>query len=159
MQGFARMLLEEHSKDLNTEAQSYLRRIASSASRMDALIQDVLNYTRVLRADTQLMPVDLDRLVRDLVATYPGWRPPTAEIQIEVNQETFTLKAYGSASVVYVERKGKKLGYSFEQRGRLVGQPVVIQLKDDRLGLLEAARLPQLLRFRGDGTEGKHSKH
>jgi hypothetical protein len=60
--------------------------------------------------------------------------PESTEIQIEVNQETFTLKAYSSASVVYVERKGKKLGYSFEQRGRQVGPGVVIQLKDDRLG-------------------------
>ena len=60
--------------------------------------------------------------------------PESTDIQIEVNQETFTLKAYSSASVVMVERKGKKLGYTFEQRGRPIGQPVVIQLKDDRLG-------------------------
>jgi PAS domain S-box-containing protein len=83
MQGFARLLLEEHAGHLNAEAHSYLERIASSASRMDMLIQDALNYTCVLRAETPLQPVDLDRLVRHIVATYPDWQSPQAEIRIE----------------------------------------------------------------------------
>jgi signal transduction histidine kinase len=82
MQGFARLLLEEHAAGLSVEAHSYLERIASSASRMDVLIQDVLDYARVLRTDTPLAPVDLDRLVRHLGATYPDWQPPKADIQI-----------------------------------------------------------------------------
>jgi signal transduction histidine kinase len=42
-----------------------------------------LNYTRVLRTDTPLAPVDLDQLVRHLVSTYPSWQPPKAEIRID----------------------------------------------------------------------------
>jgi signal transduction histidine kinase len=83
MQGFARLLLEEHSSQLTAEARGYLERIASSASRMDLLIQDVLNYTRVLQTQTPLVPVDLDRLVHHLIATYPEWQPPDTEIRIE----------------------------------------------------------------------------
>jgi signal transduction histidine kinase len=83
MQGFAALLLDDYAGDLKSEAKDYLQRIASSASRMDLLIQSALNYTRVLRAQTPLMPVDLGRLVRDLVAADPDWQPPKAEICIQ----------------------------------------------------------------------------
>jgi signal transduction histidine kinase len=83
MQGFARILLDNHADKLDVTAQSYLERIASSAERMDLLIQDVLNYTRVLRSEALLASVDLDRLVRDIIITYPNWQPPDAVIEIE----------------------------------------------------------------------------
>ena len=37
--------------------------------------------------------------------------PESREIQIEVNQEAFTLVAYSNASVVIVERKGGTLTF------------------------------------------------
>lgn len=83
MQGFARILLEEHREQLDPQARDYLDRIASSAARMDLLIQEVLNYTWVLRGEAILTPVDLDRLVREIIAVYPAWQPPKTEIQIE----------------------------------------------------------------------------
>ncbi|MEO8429789.1 MAG: ATP-binding protein [Verrucomicrobiota bacterium] len=83
MHGFARILLDEHGGKLDTEAHGYLEHISRSALRLDALIQDVLNYTCVLRGDARLTPVDLDRLVRDIMASYPDWQPPKTDIQIE----------------------------------------------------------------------------
>jgi signal transduction histidine kinase len=82
MQGFAHLLLEEHATALSPEARDYLERIASSASRMDLLIQDALDYTQVLRQETELKLVDLDKITRHLVTTFPGWQPPRAEINI-----------------------------------------------------------------------------
>lgn len=83
MQGFAQILLEEHAGKLDAEARSYLERIAGSAVRMDSLIQDVLNYTRILRDEALLATVDLDRLVRDILSTYPGWQEPKVKIEIK----------------------------------------------------------------------------
>ncbi len=83
MQGFARLLLLEHAAELGPVPRGYLERISNSATRMDLLIQDVLNYTRVSRADAPLVRVDLDRLVRDIIATYPGWQAPDVAIRIE----------------------------------------------------------------------------
>jgi signal transduction histidine kinase len=82
MEGFARLLLEEHAGRLDADAQEYLDRIASSAARMDLLIQDVLNYTRVLQTQTPLVWVDLDRLIHQLIGIYPQWQPPKADIRI-----------------------------------------------------------------------------
>ncbi|MDB6170374.1 MAG: hypothetical protein JWM88_3238 [Verrucomicrobia bacterium] len=83
MQGFARILLDDHADKLDAVAHSYLERIASSAARMDMLIQDVLNYTHVMRSEAALAPVDLNKLVEDIVATYPNWQPPAARIDLE----------------------------------------------------------------------------
>lgn len=83
MQGFARILLKEHAGQLDAAAQGYLERIASSAARMDLLIMDVLNYTRVMRTEAPLSPVNLDKLVRDIIASYPDWQPPLANFSIE----------------------------------------------------------------------------
>ncbi len=83
MHGFARILLEDHAGQFGPEARDYIERIISSARRMDLLIQDALSYTQVLRGKASLAPVNLDRIVRDLVATYPDWQPPKAEIEIQ----------------------------------------------------------------------------
>lgn len=83
MQGFAHILRAEHAGQLDADGLEYLRRIASSAARLDQLIQDVLSYTRILRTTTPLQPFDLDRLARDMIATYPDWQPPRADVVIE----------------------------------------------------------------------------
>lgn len=83
MQGFAHLLLEQHAARLDPEAQTYLERISSAASRMDSLIQGVLNYTEVLRGEAPLAPMPLDALVRDVIALSPDWQPPKVEIEIE----------------------------------------------------------------------------
>jgi signal transduction histidine kinase len=63
MQSFAAMLAEECSVQLSAQGHDYVRRIVASASRMDQLITDVLNYSRVAHADLPLKTVDYGTLV------------------------------------------------------------------------------------------------
>ena len=83
MAGFAQILLNDHSNQLDATARDYLGRITRSAARMDLLIQGVLDYTRVSRSEAVLVPVDLDWLAREIIMTYPNWQPPHAGIKIE----------------------------------------------------------------------------
>lgn len=83
MQGFARILVEEHAGQLDAKALDCLQRIISSACRLDRLIQDVLNYSKIIKMQIQIEPLDLDRLTRDIIEAYPGWQPPKAELQVE----------------------------------------------------------------------------
>ena len=76
-------LVDEHARQLDDKALNYLHRINASAQRLDRLIQDVLNYSKILREQVPFESVDLDGLVRDIIETYPDWQPPKAEIQIE----------------------------------------------------------------------------
>lgn len=82
MQGFSRILCEEYASKLDADGAGYLRRIDRAAGRLDRLIQDVLSYTRILRAPVPLAPIDLDSLARDIIATYPNYQPGLADISI-----------------------------------------------------------------------------
>ena len=83
MRGFAEILLKTHSAQLDAEGIKYLENIHTAAGRMDALIQDVLTYTRVLRAEVKIEPVDLDALVHHVIRIYPQLHTGNVEIQIE----------------------------------------------------------------------------
>jgi signal transduction histidine kinase len=83
MQGFAQLLLQNHETTLDSRSVDQLRRIDASAARLDALINDVLTYSRLLRSEIALQPVDLDALVRRIVATYPQLQADGAEITVE----------------------------------------------------------------------------
>jgi two-component system CheB/CheR fusion protein len=67
MQGFAKLLSQEHASQLDAEGMDYLRRIMGSASRLDRLIQDVLNYSKIIKAQIVVGELDLDRLTRDII--------------------------------------------------------------------------------------------
>lgn len=84
MQGYAKLIAEDYAdKALDARAADYLERISRASLRLDHLIQDVLSYTKVLRAEAPMARVDLDRLTRDIIETQPSAQRPGAEIRIE----------------------------------------------------------------------------
>jgi two-component system CheB/CheR fusion protein len=83
MNNFSQILREHHAQQLDETGRDYLQRISTSAARLDRLIQDVLNYTRILRAQVPLTRIDMDKLLRELIQCYPDWQPPQVDIQIE----------------------------------------------------------------------------
>lgn len=68
MSGFARLLIEDHAPNLDASAADYARRIVESGRRMDAMIQDLLEYSRVARNELPLERIALEDLVRDVLA-------------------------------------------------------------------------------------------
>jgi len=68
MEGFARAIQEEYADRLDDTGRRYLDMVRGSARRMGALIDDLLQYSRVERRAMRWEPVNLERLVRDLVA-------------------------------------------------------------------------------------------
>lgn len=82
MQGYAKVLLEDYGKALPVEGKNYVERISSSSVRMDSLITDVLAYSRILRTDLKLEPIELEPLLREIIEQYPGLQPPRAEIHL-----------------------------------------------------------------------------
>jgi signal transduction histidine kinase len=83
MQSFAQFLLEEYGGKLDEQGANYLHQIMRSAVRLDRLIQDVLSYTKILHGKLPMERVDLDRLVRDLVETFPNGQPIKPQICIK----------------------------------------------------------------------------
>ena len=83
MRGFSSLLLEEHSTQLDAKGIDYLKRIDAAAGRMDALIQEMLTYTRLPRSEAKMEPVDLDSLTRQVIESYPQLQGGGVEIRIE----------------------------------------------------------------------------
>jgi PAS domain S-box-containing protein len=82
MSSFSEMLLES-AATLPAESQDYCRRIMTGAARLDRLIQDALSYSRAVLQDVPLESVDLARLIKGLLETYPNFHPEKADIAVE----------------------------------------------------------------------------
>ena len=67
MQGYATALLEDYGNAIDSEGQEYLLHIVRAGHRMDRLTRDVLVYSRIPRTAFEMQPVDLDKLVSDIV--------------------------------------------------------------------------------------------
>lgn len=80
---FIQMLSADAASGMPCDAAAQLHRIDQTAARMDRLIVDVLDYSRLTRRPIEFRPVDLDQLVRDLIASQPGFAPEKADIHLE----------------------------------------------------------------------------
>jgi signal transduction histidine kinase len=63
MQGFSEALLEDYRDKLDETGRSYAQHIGSAAKRMDDLIRDLLEYSRLSRTDVRLESVALSQVV------------------------------------------------------------------------------------------------
>ncbi|MBD1821125.1 PAS domain S-box protein [Cyanobacteria bacterium FACHB-DQ100] len=68
MEGLGTILLEDYGDRLDEDGQEYTRRIVQAAQEMDTLILNLLDYSRLSRADIQLQALDLNRVVAKVVA-------------------------------------------------------------------------------------------
>ena len=82
MQSFATLLEQDCSAEISPLGEDYIRRIVTSARRMDHLIQDVLTYSRMARSDLHLDTIDTEHLVQGIIESYPAFQSPGANIQV-----------------------------------------------------------------------------
>jgi PAS domain S-box-containing protein len=68
MQGFADALLEEQFERLNDTGKEYAKRVVNSAKYMDALLNDLLDYSRLSRAELEREAVDLRHEAAELIS-------------------------------------------------------------------------------------------
>lgn len=81
MHGYADSLEEDFGPELPPQARGYTHRITAAALRMEELIEDLLSYSRLTRAEMTLGRVDLDAVVR---RTLDGLRPALEEVGARV---------------------------------------------------------------------------
>jgi PAS domain S-box-containing protein len=68
LDGFSRALIEDCGDELTAEAQRYLELIRGNANQMGALIDGLLAFSRLGRQGMVRRPVDVRRLVREVLA-------------------------------------------------------------------------------------------
>ena len=78
--GFARILKDEHAAEMSPEALRYLDRILHGASHMGRLVDDLLNLARIGRKELTRQRTKLEQVVRQAMTDLP---PEIAERDIE----------------------------------------------------------------------------
>ena len=68
MEGFSALLLEEVGSQLSPASQEYAWRINRSAQAMDALLRDLLDFSRLTQQQICLVPVNLGVVLRNVVS-------------------------------------------------------------------------------------------
>jgi signal transduction histidine kinase len=68
MVGYSELLQRQASSLLDEKSQRFIRTILDSAKKMGNLIDDLLGFSRIGRAETKKAKVDLEQLVKEVVA-------------------------------------------------------------------------------------------
>lgn len=84
MSSFASALLNEEADRLSPQGADYSQRIVSAAKYMDALLRDLLDYSRLTREAMPVAAADLDKSVQDLLTVIdPEIRERGATLSVE----------------------------------------------------------------------------
>ncbi|MFN0007830.1 MAG: sensor histidine kinase [Planctomycetota bacterium] len=65
VRGFGNLLIEEVGNRLQPTEREYLQRMVSASQRMEALMRDLLAYSRLAREEVDIRPLDLQLVVRE----------------------------------------------------------------------------------------------
>jgi signal transduction histidine kinase len=72
VEGFSQAILEDYGDRLDSTGRDYADRLVGAARNMDALIRDLLAYSRLSRAEMPLVPVSLKDVVKEVLASMEG---------------------------------------------------------------------------------------
>jgi two-component system CheB/CheR fusion protein len=67
---FSARLQDKHQDEMGTEVKYYLNKIQTASSRMRTLIQDLLNYSRLLQHEKLFSTTDLNETVRNILSDF-----------------------------------------------------------------------------------------
>jgi PAS domain S-box-containing protein len=67
MQGFSQAVLEDYGDKLDDTGRDYLTRNTKAAEELDGLIEDLLAYSKLSRAEVPTSPVSLDHAIHEVV--------------------------------------------------------------------------------------------
>jgi signal transduction histidine kinase len=95
IQGMATALEEDHGPSLAPEGRAYLDKILQSSAKMDTLIRDMLEYSRVTRAQLDLEPTDVGASLSEA----------QANIAADVEKSRAVIKVQGPLPPVLANRR------------------------------------------------------
>lgn len=96
--GYSRLLLEDHAENLDEEGRQFLRIIRGEALRMSRLIDDLLDYSRMERRPMELGTVDIGSLIDSvLMEKRQTIKELGADVKVSVPFETIRGDADGLA--------------------------------------------------------------
>lgn len=88
MNQLSEILLEDFAPRLGQDGQAYARRIGQAAERMDHLTRDLLEYSRLPRADVTLGPVKIRPVVEEVLGSLDAdIRQSGAHVEVKLTED------------------------------------------------------------------------
>jgi len=94
LQGFASILLEEYSKRLDDEGRHYINRIQENANKMEQLIEDLLQLSRLGRVANIYEKIESGHLVQEIIDT----------LRFQMDDNRIDLKIQDNLPIIYCDR-------------------------------------------------------
>jgi signal transduction histidine kinase len=89
IEGFSQILLDEFGDKLDEQGKKYLHRIRAGSQRMESLIDDLLNLSRVTRGEIHTARLDISGMARSVATDLQKTQPEReVEFRIEDGLET-----------------------------------------------------------------------
>jgi light-regulated signal transduction histidine kinase (bacteriophytochrome) len=138
--GFSQALIEDCADQLDVIGKKYLGNVRESAQQMGALIDDLLNLSRVTRADLRREPVDLSALARSVLARLQDAQPDR-EVEIDVEDGMVAQADPRLLDIVLTNLlgnawkfTGKRAAARIEFKADAGKRPPVYQVRDNGAG-------------------------
>jgi signal transduction histidine kinase len=93
MEGFAVALEQDYGSQLDAQGRGFVRHIADAARRMETLIHDLLNYSRLGRVKLQLESIALNGIVRSAVAELSS-EIASKNADITIAEELYSVRGH-----------------------------------------------------------------
>lgn len=81
LKGFSEILLNDYGPSLPMPAQDLINRLLRASQRLDALTRDLLQFSRIVRQDVKLAPVDVTELVHEIVMVTPALQEGVLQVK------------------------------------------------------------------------------
>jgi PAS domain S-box-containing protein len=117
--GFSKMVIEDYSAQLHEEARRKLGVIRSEAQRMSRLIDDLLTFSRLGRAQVHPEPIDMEALAQEIFAELQKLGPNHRHIDFKVQPLPAALGTQAMVRQVWTNLISNALKFT---RGRAVTQ-------------------------------------
>jgi two-component system CheB/CheR fusion protein len=92
---FSARLQDKHQDEMGTDVKYYLNKIQAASSRMRILIQDLLNYSRLLQHEKLFSTTDLNETVRNILSDF--------ELLIQEKKAKITIDHLPSVDAIPVQ--------------------------------------------------------
>jgi PAS domain S-box-containing protein len=82
IQSFLQIFLEDYGASVDPEGHAVLQKVVSSAKRMDRMVLDLLTFTRLSHEPVVIEPVDVEKVVQDVIRDRPEFDSSHSEILV-----------------------------------------------------------------------------
>ncbi len=144
--GYAKIIEEDHAAKMDAEGHRLLGRIVGGAIRMSELIDDLLDFSRIGRAELRQVPIEMTGLVREVLGEMPE-AGSGHHLQMRIAELPAAVADRGLLRQVWTNLLSNAIKYSRQR------DPVIIEVG----GAIEGNEAHYFIRDNGAGFDMQYA--